>query len=105
MIDASSNKAAVGASWTRWWCLSASLLLAGHGGKEERETARCVLVLPLLDGRGGKEERLFCTFFAAVLRRGLCLPSYGREVRRCFLPLPGTMVVCPSGRRHRQADF
>jgi hypothetical protein len=66
--DASSNKDIVGAFGARWWCLSASLLLAGRGGEEEREAVRWVLVLPLPTDGGGEEAGWCCASSAAALR-------------------------------------
>jgi hypothetical protein len=93
VAKASLNKVVVGPFGAWWWCLSASLLLADHAGKEEREASRWVLVLPLLADRGGEEAGWCCASSAAALGRGLSLPSSSHEVRHCFLLLPGAMVV------------
>jgi hypothetical protein len=78
--NASMNKEAVGASGARWWCLSASLLLAGRGGEEERQAVRLVLVLPLLAGCGGEQAGWCYAYFATTLERGLSSLTSGREV-------------------------
>jgi hypothetical protein len=89
--DASSNKAAVGASGARWWCLSATLLLDGRGSEEEREAVRWVLVPPLLAGHGGEKAGWCCASSAVAL---------GRSSSSLVFWPRGANLLPPSSRSH-----